>query len=171
MTPRPEESDPGAGRVERKSLSPGDSRAETERFMELVHRHPELRTELESLGPASAPRREQAGGSSNALLPNIEPFQGLPISHFLLVTFMRYWSEELRAAQWYGELEFFLTTVGGATDDNPNMATENFQEAYRELIERAGGWYSYGADGLVFVPGTYEELLVGAARWLDDHAG
>jgi hypothetical protein len=39
-------------------------------------------------------------------LPDIEPFNGLDDAEFAVLTFMHYWSGELRAAQWYGDLEF-----------------------------------------------------------------
>jgi hypothetical protein len=97
-------------------------------------------------------------------LPNIEPLNGLEPSQFALVTFMRHWSEELRAAQWYGDLEYFLLTAGRGTVESPGLPPLNFQDAYRILIQQAGGWFTHGPDGPEFVAGTYEDLLVGASR-------
>jgi hypothetical protein len=77
---------------------------------------------------------------------------------------MQHWSEGLRAAQWYGGLEYFLTRVGPDTIGNSDTPPENFQEAYRDLVEQAGGWFTYGPEGREFVPGTYDELVAAASQ-------
>jgi hypothetical protein len=132
--------------------------------MKLVRADPALRSELESLGTPQGGLQESKprGEASHWLLPDIEPFDRLTESEFVLLAFMHYWSEELRASRWYGELEYFLTTVGPDTADTPK--TKNFQEAYRALVDHAGGWFTHGRDGRKFVPGTYADLLEGATR-------
>ena len=102
-------------------------------------------------------------------LPDIEPFDGLDQDRFALLTFMHYWSEEFRAAQWYGDLEFFLLTVGPETVETLGAVPANFQEAYRDLIENTGGWFTYGRDGVEFVHGTYEQLVAAAQPQYGKH--
>jgi hypothetical protein len=50
------------------------------------------------------------------------------------------------------------------TVDNPDIPPANFQDAYRALIEQAGGWFTYGPEGRQFVPGTYDQLVAAASQ-------
>jgi hypothetical protein len=70
---------------------------------------------------------------------------------------MLHWSEGLWASGWYQDLEYALTRVG--TADGPRAG---FQEAYRAVVELAGGWFTYDRSGRRFVAGSYDELLARA---------
>jgi hypothetical protein len=55
--------------------------------------------------------------------------------------------------------------------DSPTVVPANFQDAYRSLIENAGGWFTYGRDRRNFVHGTYEQLVEAAQRSYGKHDG
>lgn len=148
-----------AGNVSRRS----EIRSEVERFLQIAQDDPALQAELESLVPGWGHSDQGLGAS--ATLPDVEPFRGIGEPKGALLKFMRHWSEELRAAGWYGDLECFLATVTPGMNGSPDGPPENFQAAYQSLIEQAGGWFTYGPDGHEFVRGTYVELVAAAERW------
>lgn len=45
-------------------------------------------------------------------LPDVEPFHGLSLERYALLSFMQHWSEEMWAAGWLQDLPYVLATVG-----------------------------------------------------------
>jgi hypothetical protein len=101
-------------------------------------------------------------------LPDIEPFGGLAPERYALLSFMEYWSEELRAAGWYMDLEYFLLDMGSEAQEIHGVPPGRFIDAYRWLVDQAGGWFTHGpSHGREFVEGTFEDLVAARARHAD----
>jgi hypothetical protein len=101
-------------------------------------------------------------------LPDIEPFAGLTPERYALLSFMEHWSEGLRAARWYMDLEYFLLDVNLESEEGGNVSSGEFRESYRFLVEQAGGWFTHGPyRDRTFVEGTFEDLVAARSRHSD----
>jgi hypothetical protein len=73
--------------------------------------------------------------------------------------FMEWWSEDCFCAGWLNDLQDTMARQSAGPD----------RDAFEWLVDRAGGWWVFddgrGAEsGLRFVPGTFADLVAGAAR-------
>jgi len=97
-------------------------------------------------------------------LPDIEPFYGLSLEQYALLSFMEHWSEAMSAAGWMQDLEYALATVSDQSSRLGGASPTTFEQAYRTLVDMAGGWFTHDIPRRRFVPGNWDDLRAGVAR-------
>jgi hypothetical protein len=72
---------------------------------------------------------------------------------------MEWWSEDYFCAAWLNDLQRTMARQSTGPD----------RDAFEWLVDRAGGWWTFDdgpgtESGLRFVPGTFADLVMDAAR-------